>query len=318
MIEVSVILPNYNHGKYLDERISSIINQTFQNFELIILDDHSTDNSKSIIEKYRSHPKISHIEFNEVNSGSPFRQWNKGIEISQGPLIWIAESDDFCKINFLEETVAKMNTFPSVGLVYTQSLELDEISGKEYISFKDSPRFKQAFNNSYFANGRIEVSEKLTYENTIPNASGVLFRKSVFRKVGGADESMNLCGDWFLWVKILLASDIYFIAEPLNVFRLTNISVRTRFSKVQTFIERMKILRWMRDNGIKKIPAKELVLIRNLFNSFKLQDLKKPVQMVMSDDRTGNKLFLMIPAFALSIVDRITGKISRIQKTMNP
>ncbi len=314
MIEVSVILPNYNHGKYLDERIASIINQTFQDFELIILDDHSTDNSKSIIEKYRSHPKISHIEYNAANSGSPFRQWNKGIEVSRGSLIWIAESDDFCKFNFLEETVAKMNTIPSVGIVFTQSLELDEISGKEYLSFQDSPRFKRSFNKSYFATGRSEVSKKLAYENTIPNASGVLFRKSVYKEVGGADESMRLCGDWFLWVKILMTSDVYFIAEPLNIFRLTNISVRTRFSKAQTFNERMRILGWMRDHGIKKIPAKELVLIRNLFSSFKLNDLKKPFQMVRSHYGTGNKLLLVIPAFALSMADRITSKISRIKK----
>ncbi len=115
MAEVSVILPNYNHGKYLDERIGSIINQTFQDFELIILDDHSTDNSKSIIEKYRSHPKISHIEYNAINSGSPFRQWNKGIEVSRGSLIWIAESDDSCKLNFLEETVQKMDIIPPIS-----------------------------------------------------------------------------------------------------------------------------------------------------------------------------------------------------------
>ena len=62
---VSVIIPSYNHEKFLKERIDSVLNQTFQDFELIILDDLSPDNSREIIESYRAHPKVSHIIFNE-------------------------------------------------------------------------------------------------------------------------------------------------------------------------------------------------------------------------------------------------------------
>ncbi len=69
---VSVILPNYNHAKYLPQRIESILNQTYQNFELIILDDCSSDNSREVIERYKDNPRISKIIFNEKNSGSRF------------------------------------------------------------------------------------------------------------------------------------------------------------------------------------------------------------------------------------------------------
>ena len=95
---VSVILPNYNHAKYLDERIQSILNQTYCNFELIILDDCSPDNgaSKAVIERYRGNAHISHIIYNERNGGLTFQQWHKGIELARGNLIWIAESDDKC------------------------------------------------------------------------------------------------------------------------------------------------------------------------------------------------------------------------------
>ncbi len=79
---VSVIIPNYNHATYLRERIESILNQTYQNFELIILDDYSNDDSKLIIEEYRNHEKISHIIYNETNSGSTFYQWKKGNKFS--------------------------------------------------------------------------------------------------------------------------------------------------------------------------------------------------------------------------------------------
>ncbi|MDP9042659.1 MAG: glycosyltransferase family 2 protein [Bacteroidota bacterium] len=317
-IPVTVIVPNYNHAKYLRARMDSILNQTFQDFEVIILDDCSTDNSRKIIDSYRSHPKVSHVVYNKTNSGSPFVQWNKGVSLARGSLIWIAESDDYSKLNFLEETVAKMKAHPSVGLVYTQSLELDEITGSEYTSFQDSPRFKHSFKTSYFETGRREVADKLVHENTIPNASGVLFRKSVYDWVGGADASMKLCGDWFLWVKILMASDVYFIAEPLNIFRLTSSSVRSRYSKVQTFHERVKILRWMGIHGIKGVREKELILLKNLFNSFKLYQLNKPVHMIISDPAMSNRYFKLIPAFLFSIADRVSGKISRIQNKLIP
>ncbi len=82
---ISVIIPNYNHAFYLEQRIESILSQNFKDFEVIILDDKSTDNSKEIIEKYRNHPPhISTIIYNEANSGSTFIQWNKGVSLSKG------------------------------------------------------------------------------------------------------------------------------------------------------------------------------------------------------------------------------------------
>jgi hypothetical protein len=207
-----------------------------------------------------------------------------------------------------------MKEYPTAGIVFSQSLELDEMTGAEAISFQDSPRFKRAFKNSYFAKGKKEISEKLVHENTVPNASGVLFRKSVYEQAGGADESMKLCGDWFLWSKMLILSDIYFIAEPLNIFRLTNISVRSRFSKVQTFHERIRILNWMRENGIKNVPPKERILITSLFNSFRLHEISRPVNMVMSEPAIRNKVFKVIQAMVFSIFDRIKGNISRMQR----
>ena len=75
---VSVIIPNYNHAKYLEERIDSVLNQSYKDFEVIVLDDYSTDNSKEVINKYAGHPKVSHIILNEENSGSTFKQWHKG------------------------------------------------------------------------------------------------------------------------------------------------------------------------------------------------------------------------------------------------
>src|ERR1700756_5018477 len=100
MPTVSVIVPNYNHARFLPKRIDSILRQSFQDFELILLDDCSTDDSRSILSQHASDPRVR-IEFNQVNSGSPFKQWNRGVGLARGQYIWIAESDDYADERFL-------------------------------------------------------------------------------------------------------------------------------------------------------------------------------------------------------------------------
>ena len=102
---VSIILPNYNHAKFLKERLYSVFNQTYKMFEVIILDDCSTDDSVAILNEFKDHPKVSHYILNKKNTGSPFLQWKKGIDLAVGKYIWIAESDDSCNLDFLEKQI---------------------------------------------------------------------------------------------------------------------------------------------------------------------------------------------------------------------
>ena len=121
MCKVSVIVPNYNHAPYLRQRLDSIFNQTYQDFEVIILDDYSTDNSREIIEEYRSRPQLSHIVYNETTSGSPFKQWAKGFDLAKGEYIWIAESDDWAEVNFLDELVSALDQDNSLALAFCEN-----------------------------------------------------------------------------------------------------------------------------------------------------------------------------------------------------
>src|SRR5690348_15535502 len=86
--KVSVIIPNYNHADHLQQRIETVLNQTYRDFDVIILDDCSTDGSKEVIEKYRNHPAVKTIVYNDVNSGNPFLQWKKGLDLAGGEWIW--------------------------------------------------------------------------------------------------------------------------------------------------------------------------------------------------------------------------------------
>lgn len=217
---VSVVIPNFNHSLFLHKRITSILEQTFQDFELIILDDCSTDSSIEVLDAYKYHPKVSHVVINSRNSGSPFSQWNRGVDLAKGKYIWIAESDDWAETSFLSKMIKKIEKEPNCNLVYCRSKrinEKDEVIGVHNWGTQLSP---SRWERDYVNGGINEIKYYLRFMNTIPNASAVLFRtkpaKYIIKQI---PSSMRFCGDWFFWVKLLEMGDISFIAEPLNYFR---------------------------------------------------------------------------------------------------
>lgn len=229
---VSVIVPNYNHAEYLRQRLDSILNQTYPLFEVIILDDCSTDNSRDIIDQYRDHNKVAKIIYNETNSGSTFKQWNKGIKSAKGELIWIAESDDFADTNLLQSLQHEFDLDQQLGIAYAQSNmvnERNEVTGswQTWTDNLDAELFK----NRFKITGKEYLEQFLIYKNTIPNASAVLFRKKFYEVVGGADENVLESGDWLTWIKILSVSDIVYLPWHLNNFRYHDKSVIARARK---------------------------------------------------------------------------------------
>jgi len=125
MPTVSVIVPNYNHARYLPRRVESILAQTYRDFELILLDDGSTDESRSILSEYGNDPRVK-IELNERNSGSTFKQWNKGVGLARGKYVWIAESDDYADPTFLERLTEVLESDETIPLAYCQSWSVGE------------------------------------------------------------------------------------------------------------------------------------------------------------------------------------------------
>jgi glycosyltransferase involved in cell wall biosynthesis len=211
MAEVSVVLPNYNHGRFLEQRLSSILNQTFQDFEVIILDDCSTDNSKEIIERYRANARISKIEYNSSNGGSVFKQWQKGIALAQGNYIWIAESDDWADAHFLEKLIGAIRQESNVGICFSDSYWVDDVGNKgEDLSI---------YKTSFIRAGRDEVRNSLVKFNTIQNGSSALMRADLAKKYIDKIVELKACGDWLLYIDILCSSSLVFVGEKLNYFR---------------------------------------------------------------------------------------------------
>ena len=235
---VSIIVPCYNHEKYLEERIKSILDQTLSDFEIILLDDLSPDNSAEILKRYSNHPKVSHCIINEKNSGSTFFQWNKGIELAKGDLIWIAESDDVADPHFLEKLVAPFYKNKKLVLAYSQSYRMNE-NGIVTGSWKDATDHLNPtlFENDFEMCG-LEYFEKfLNTGNTIPNASAVVFKKQTYLDVGGANPRLRFIGDWQIWAKIISQGDIFYTAECLNYFRYHDTSVIAQAKKKKDHFE---------------------------------------------------------------------------------
>jgi glycosyltransferase involved in cell wall biosynthesis len=218
---VSIIIPNYNYARYLEQRFQSILAQTYRDYEVIFLDDASTDNSVNLVQE-RFSPYITQMEVNTVNSGNPFVQWNRRVRLSRGKYVWIAEADDLCAPGFLERAVQVMDNNPSVGLVYcnTSPIDgdgtvLDEDFYHKYVSDLDPTRWRHDFT----APGLSEARNYLARKNTITNVSGVLFRREAYIQAGYAPEDMRMCGDWMTYCHVLQVTDIGYLSTPLNFHR---------------------------------------------------------------------------------------------------
>ena len=217
---VSIIIPNYNHAPYLKQRIDSVLNQTFQDFELIILDDDSTDESRSIIEQYRNHPKISHIIYNEQNSGGVFKQWIKGIELARGKYIWIAESDDYSAHNFLEETVVVLEQDTNIGLVFTDSNTVDSRGNHLTTTAASKSEVYQRLELSNNMITKENLPLFLVKELVIENVSCVLLRTDSLKKVDFAElTEFRNTGDRFTYIGIALNDNLLYLPKTLNFMR---------------------------------------------------------------------------------------------------
>lgn len=243
--KVSVIVPNYNYANFLDERIDSIIHQTYPIYELIVLDDCSTDNSKEIIEKKLSEINNIKTKFipNKTNSGLVFSQWQKGIKEVTGDYFWICEADDSCEATFLE-TVMKGFDDKDVVLSYTDSMRIDD---RNNIIRKNCQDLYNMFgthhwDSDFVIDGKDEIIHYLSVLNTILNVSGVVWKKED-DIVDIIEEAKNykIAGDWYIYVKLLERGKLAFSSKCLNYYRKHEGSVTSSINADIEYGEIVKI-----------------------------------------------------------------------------
>ena len=261
--KVSVIIPNYNHGVYLKQRIESVLDQTFKDFELIILDDCSTDNSMDVIHQYCNNPHITTIITNEKNSGSPFKQWQKGITLAKGEWIWIAESDDSADKQFLEKFDSALEGQQNIGLIYCDSKIVDEQGERgNFAEIKNKKFNTDRWCRDYRNKGLDEIENFLLPAGTINNTSAVLFNKKVLIEADPFDLDLRYIGDKYAFVKVLSKSDVLYVGEGLNFYR-DPFNTKHADRYINYFYEQFLVFNWAYKNL--KIPDR-----KKFFNGFYL------------------------------------------------
>ena len=236
---VSIIVPNYNHKQFLEQRLESIYSQTYQNIEVILLDDASTDGSREILDQYfRRNAEKTKVIYNKTNSGGVFRQWKKGLEEARGDLIWIAESDDYADQDFLSILVQRLAN-PLIALAFAPSVfvneEEDEVwSTKSYLS--DISEDPYNWEGEFTATAYRIVRDLWCLKNIVPNVSSCIFRKPVSSRLLNDENwlSLRMTGDWMFYLEMIKGGCVSYTSKTKNYYRQhsNNTSVATAKTKL--------------------------------------------------------------------------------------
>lgn len=255
MKTVSVILTSYNHAKFIGEAIDSVLNQSFQDFELIIWDDGSSDGSWDIIQSY-SDSRIKAYQ-NKKNKG-PVYGVNKAIsEISQGKYIAVHHSDDVWESSKLEKQLDFIEANQSVGAVFSRASIINErgepLAENAHLYcriFNQPNRSRYEWLRYFFFNG-----------NALCHPS-VLIRKQCYLDCGLYLDSFTQLPDFDMWVRLSARYNIHVMSEPLIKFRLLDGELNTSGNRIDSRIrgtyENYKVLQRYR----------ELLCNKEIFNVF--------------------------------------------------
>lgn len=279
---VSVVIPNYNYGRYLEARIESAVKQSYPVYELIILDDRSSDNSHQLIEAFVENSTIDcKVIYNEVNSGNPFQQWLAGVKQARGDLLWIAEADDLANAGFLAE-VQKPFEDASVVMSYCQSKQINSeghLIADNYLDYA-SDISSNRWTVSYVENGFKEISDCLAIKNTIPNVSAVLFRLDALSSVLEASidkiAAYRVAGDWLTYIYVLEKGKIAYSPLSLNYHRRHDDSVTITSFDISQLKEILSVQKHVRETYGLANPVQEKAdaYAQKLYQEFDLQSPK--------------------------------------------
>ncbi|MGL3001277.1 glycosyltransferase family 2 protein [Flavobacterium sp. RSSB_23] len=251
MSKVSIIIPSYNHALFLQDRLDSILNQTFKNWEAIIIDDQSSDNSVLVIKdflKVNSDFRVKYFIVNDKNSGSGYNSWKKGIELAETEYVWIAETDDYSEPTFLQELVEILDHNEDVALAFCGSNYIED-SKIIYDSTNRTKDLEVDFGKYKIVGDNVFLS-KMPFNTYITNGSSVVFRKP--------KEKMNVelfnnrqLSDLFLWSFLVQNRKFVFLNKNLNFFRRHENSTTTKMSissKKIVYEEALKYLNFFEQN----------------------------------------------------------------------
>lgn len=257
--KISIVIPNYNYVEYIEQRIDSVLYQSYPIYEIIILDDCSTDNSVEVInekiKKIKQENNDIKIEFiiNKENGENVFSQWQKGFNAATGEYVWIAEADDLASPDFLNTVIKgfeKNEGRNNVILSYSNSMTIDK---NNKILTKTVEKWADTYNtgkwhNDYINDGKEEIRTTLSIKNTIFNVSSCLIKKGNYDEIFTNAKGYRLAGDWYFYYRLLELGDIAYFATPLNYYRIHNKRVTSNTKTEKEYEEIRTIHKYAKDN----------------------------------------------------------------------
>ncbi len=238
--KVSVIIPNYNHARFLKERFRSIMEQDYDNIQLIVLDDCSSDDSIDVIDDIlASYAGEYKTIYNKTNSNNVFAQWKRGFEEATGDLIWICESDDTCDSEFLRQTTYLFQD-PSIRIVFGDIQFINEdgaiIDGMAHLRESAQAGIWDEIN---VMPACAWFTGPLAVRNLIANVGGCVFRRTeIAETTWNTAKTYRVAGDWYLYVILAGGGQIAYAPDAKAYFRqhAKNTSV-TAFNKTSFYEE---------------------------------------------------------------------------------
>jgi len=240
---ISVIVPNYNYAAYLPKRLESILAQSYRDIEVIVLDDASSDDSVKVMQCFAAQDtRITHVVENQENSGCVFKQWEKGLQLAKGDLVWIAEADDWAEPTLLEELLKSFEAHSDLVLAYTTSVIEDETGKVWGETVRGTTR--------YFG-GNDYIKRYLSFTNTIANASSALFSRAAGLRAIAECDTFRSAGDTYFWIKVCQQGRVAEVRKGLNHFlRHSGTVTSGSVAGGITYLEELRIHRYLQEQGL--------------------------------------------------------------------
>jgi glycosyltransferase involved in cell wall biosynthesis len=207
---VSVVIATYNYGRFLAETLESVRRQTFADYEVVVVDDGSTDNTSAIIQPYLADRRLRYVCTEHMGQAAAK---NRGIALARAPLVAFLDADDIWLPGKLTRQVERFQSDPELGVVYSRRLLIDQDGWQ--LTYKEPGLHRGDILDAMFLGNFICFSSSMV-------------RRAVFERVGGFDERLALAVDYDLWLRVAVDHRFDYVDEPLVKYRVGHASLSRR------------------------------------------------------------------------------------------
>jgi glycosyltransferase involved in cell wall biosynthesis len=292
---VSVVIPSYNRGDYIVETIESVLQQSYDPIEIIVIDDGSKDNTREVVDRFL--PRVRYVWQENAERGAAR---NHGLRLAKGEFIAFLDSDDLWLPEMVERCVAFLRANPGTDLVYTDAMQIDALARELRVLRAGPPSSNptdRLLKSSFLSIGRH------------------LVRTEAVRKIGGFREERELSGseDWEMWVRLSLEARIGYLPVVTTKIRthpgntMTNAAGMERsMARAADLFERSPAIRSTHLTSLRRMRA-NMALV-NAINYCSQEESRKSLRF-LAKAASGDPHVVLDPRFSYTIARLLKGKV---------